>query len=130
MRSPIEGDAERVVSLPRSKWDVAAVILVLHHVDDIKGFMTGLTGLIEDGGWVVFAEFTNLGQGHKVGLVHIPLNFMLMSGNGGRLSQCSPSLPSRIHGRVHYQTSWAFRVRQHPRRGPGYNEDLARGQIP
>jgi 2-polyprenyl-3-methyl-5-hydroxy-6-metoxy-1,4-benzoquinol methylase len=66
MKSPIEGDPNRVVSLPRSKWDVAAVILVLHHVDDIEGFMTGLTGLVEDGGWVVFAEFTNLGQGHKV----------------------------------------------------------------
>jgi len=66
MKSPIEGDADRVVPLPRSKWDVAAVILVLHHVDDIEGFMTGLNGLVEDGGWVVFSEFTNLGQGHKV----------------------------------------------------------------
>jgi hypothetical protein len=66
MKSPVEGDPDRVVSLPRSKWDVAAVILVLHHVDDIEGFMTGLTGLVEDGGWVVFSEFTNLGQGHKV----------------------------------------------------------------
>ena len=74
MKSPIEGDPDRVVSLPRSKWDVAAVILVLHHVDDIEGFMTGLTGLVEDGGWVVFAEFTNLGQGHKVSIVHIPLD--------------------------------------------------------
>jgi 2-polyprenyl-3-methyl-5-hydroxy-6-metoxy-1,4-benzoquinol methylase len=74
MKSPIEGDADRVVSLPRSKWDVAAVILVLHHVDDIEGFMTGLTGLVEDGGWVVFTEFTNLGQGHKVSIVHIPLD--------------------------------------------------------
>jgi hypothetical protein len=69
MKSPIEGDADRVVSLPRSKWDIAAVILVLHHVDDIEGFMTGLTGLVEDGGWVVFSEFTNLGQGHKVSFV-------------------------------------------------------------
>jgi hypothetical protein len=74
MKSPIEGDADRVVTLARSKWDVAAVILVLHHVDDIEGFMTGLTGLVEDGGWVVFAEFTNLGQGHKVSF--IPLSIL------------------------------------------------------
>jgi 2-polyprenyl-3-methyl-5-hydroxy-6-metoxy-1,4-benzoquinol methylase len=66
MKSPTEDEPDRNVSLPRSKWDVAAVILVLHHVDDIQGFMTGLTGLVEHGGWVVFAEFTNLGQGHKV----------------------------------------------------------------
>jgi 2-polyprenyl-3-methyl-5-hydroxy-6-metoxy-1,4-benzoquinol methylase len=66
MKSPIEGDTERVVALPRTRWDVAAVILVLHHVDDIQGFMTGLTGLIEPGGWIVLTEFTNLGKGHKV----------------------------------------------------------------
>jgi len=24
---------------------------------------------VEDGGWVVFAEFTNLGQGHKVSFI-------------------------------------------------------------
>jgi hypothetical protein len=126
MKSPIEGDADRVVSLPRSKWDVAAVILVLHHVDDIEGFMTGVTGLVEDGGWVVFTEFTNLGQGHKVSFVPRYLYSMLMSGNGGRISQRPTPFPSRIHSRVHHQAPWAFRVYQHPRRGPRNNEDLAR----
>jgi hypothetical protein len=46
MKSPIKGDPDRVISLPRSQWDVAAVIMVLHHVDDVEGFMTGLSGLI------------------------------------------------------------------------------------
>jgi hypothetical protein len=126
MKSPIEGDPDRVVSLPRSKWDVAAVILVLHHVDDIEGFMTGLTGLVEDGGWVVFTEFTNLGQGHKVSFILKCQYFMLISGNGGGISQRSTSIPSRVHCRVHDQASWAFRIHQHPRRGPRNNEDLAR----
>jgi 2-polyprenyl-3-methyl-5-hydroxy-6-metoxy-1,4-benzoquinol methylase len=66
VKSPIEGDKERKVALPRSQWDVAASNLVLHHVDDIPGFMTGLVGLVVDGGWLVLTEFTNLNQGHKV----------------------------------------------------------------
>lgn len=65
-KSPIEGDPERIVSLPHTKFDVAAVVFVLHHVDDITGFMTGLIGLLEEGGWVVFAEFTNLAKVRKV----------------------------------------------------------------
>jgi len=68
MKSPIKGEPERVISLPRSQWDVAAVIMVLHHVDDVEGFMTGLSGLISPGGWVVLSEFTNIGDGQKVSL--------------------------------------------------------------
>lgn len=68
MKSPIKSEPERVSSLPLSQWDVAAVIMVLHHVDDVEGFMTGLSGLIVPGGWVVLSEFTNIGDGQKVSL--------------------------------------------------------------
>jgi SAM-dependent methyltransferase len=66
MKSPVGGDAERISALPRAQWDVAVSNLVLHHVDDIRGFMTGLTGLVVPGGWLVLTEFTNLGQHRKV----------------------------------------------------------------
>jgi 2-polyprenyl-3-methyl-5-hydroxy-6-metoxy-1,4-benzoquinol methylase len=66
MKSPIRDDKEREVKVPRSQWDVAVSNLVLHHVDDIPGFMAGLTGLVVEGGWVIMTEFTNLGNGHKV----------------------------------------------------------------
>ena len=84
MKSPIKGEPERVISLPRSQWDVAAVILVLHHVDDIVAFMTGLTGLVAPGGWVVLTEFTNLGNGHKVRRSFIRRRLLLTLNRGRR----------------------------------------------
>lgn len=58
--SPTKDEPRREVTLPRSVWDVAVVNLVLHHVDDVEGFMTGLKDLVVEGGTVVFTEFTNL----------------------------------------------------------------------
>jgi len=81
MKSPIEDEPERVVSLPRSKFDAAAVILVLHHVDDMEGFMKGLTGLVEDGGWVVLTEFTNLAKVRKVSFLGTNLTYANSTGN-------------------------------------------------
>jgi hypothetical protein len=89
MKSPTESEPDRVASLPRSKWDVAAVILVLHHVDDIEGFMTGLTGLVEDGGWVVFAEFTNLAAARKVRYPLLVYLVLTPKGYSRRFCQCS-----------------------------------------
>lgn len=66
--SPTKGQKDREVKLPRHSWDVAVVNLVLHHVDDIEGFMKGLKDLVAEGGWVVFTEFTNLHTEHKVSL--------------------------------------------------------------
>lgn len=65
--SPTKADPQRQTQLPRQQFDVAVVNLVLHHVDDIVGFMTGLKDVVAPGGWVVFTEFTNLNMGHKVG---------------------------------------------------------------
>lgn len=65
--SPTKADPERQVGLPRRQWDVAIVNLVLHHVDDIDGFMKGLRDLVKEGGMVVFTEFTNLHSERKVG---------------------------------------------------------------
>lgn len=48
------------MKLPRDQFDVAVVNLVLHHVDDVEGFMAGLKDLLVEGGTVVFTEFTNL----------------------------------------------------------------------
>lgn len=49
-----------MVKLQTGEWDLAVVNLVLHHVDDVKGFMAGLKDLLKEGGTVVFTEFTNL----------------------------------------------------------------------
>ena len=58
--SPTKSDSGRRVKIPRGEWDVAVVNLVLHHVDDVPGFMAGLKDLLREGGMVVFTEFTNL----------------------------------------------------------------------
>lgn len=111
MKSPTESEPDRVVTLPRSKWDVAAVILVLHHVDDIEGFMTGLTGSVEDGGWVVFAEFTNLAKARKVSYPLLVELVLMPIGYSGRFSQCSRS-PPRVQRGKSPQAAEPFRIGQ------------------
>ena len=64
--SPTKAEPERTVTLSRTRWDVAVANLVLHHVDDVEGFMSGLKGLLSDDGIVIFTEFTNLDHKHKV----------------------------------------------------------------
>ena len=55
--SPTRDDNERKLPSPRSRFDLAVANMVVHHVDNLDGFMSGRTGLLEDGGWVVFTEF-------------------------------------------------------------------------
>jgi hypothetical protein len=43
--------------VPRSNFDVAVANIMVHHVDDLDGFFTGLMGLIKPGGWAVITEF-------------------------------------------------------------------------
>lgn len=57
MFSPTEAEPERKLDPPRARFDIAVVNLVLHHVDDIPGFLLGLKGLLVDGGRVVITEF-------------------------------------------------------------------------
>lgn len=58
--SPTKAQPDRHIKLPRRQWDVAVANLVLHHVDDVQGFMAGLEDLLSEGGTVIFTEFTNL----------------------------------------------------------------------
>lgn len=55
--SPLPAEPERRLNPPRSQFGVAVANLVLHHVDDWKGMMTGLQGLLGEGGWFVGTEF-------------------------------------------------------------------------
>ena len=57
MPSPTPDDPHRWVVPPRKEFDVAIANLVIHHVDDVEGFMKGMTGLVKPGGWVVITEF-------------------------------------------------------------------------
>ena len=41
----------------RTRFDVIVANLVVHHVDDISSFFTGLVGLLSQGGMVVITEF-------------------------------------------------------------------------
>jgi hypothetical protein len=130
MKSPIQDDKEREVAVPRSQWDVAVSNLVLHHVDDIPGFMAGLTGLVVEGGWVIMTEFTNLGNGHKVrkvcGLLHIADS----AGDQGWLGQRAPPSSSRVHGREHHKALKPLWPARCSCRGARDYADLARRPIP
>lgn len=54
--SPTQFEPERKIAPPRARWDVGVVAMVMHHVDDVAGFMEGLVGVLEVGGWVVVIE--------------------------------------------------------------------------
>ena len=58
MLAPTPEQPQRQLALPRSAFNVAVANLVVHHVDDLDGFMQGIFSLLEPGGWVVFTEFT------------------------------------------------------------------------
>jgi hypothetical protein len=64
--APTEAEPERTAPPPQERFDVAAVNLVLHHVDDIKGFMEGVRGVLKPGGVVVITEFTLAEDGTDV----------------------------------------------------------------
>ena len=70
MLSPTEAEPERKLAPPRAKFDVAVANMVIHHVDDMAGFMQGLVGLLSPGGWVVFTEF-----GKKEGLTEAKVSY-------------------------------------------------------
>jgi hypothetical protein len=77
--SPTPSEPERRIVPPRARWDAGVVAMVMHHVDDVAGFMEGLVGVLEVGGWVVVIEvlFPEEGkewsgdeQGHGHGHAH------------------------------------------------------------
>jgi SAM-dependent methyltransferase len=66
-----EGE-HRKVSPPRAQFDVAIANLVVHHVDDLPSFFTGLLGLVKTGGWIVITEF-GLEEGAEDPRLSVPL---------------------------------------------------------
>ncbi len=66
MYSPLPSHTEKKLPPPRSRFDLAVANLVVHHIDDLDGFMDGVTGLLVDGGWVVFTEFGKVEGGRDV----------------------------------------------------------------
>ncbi|ORX40839.1 S-adenosyl-L-methionine-dependent methyltransferase [Kockovaella imperatae] len=57
MFSPTKSEQERKLAPPRARFDIAVANLVLHHVDNLDGFMAGVVGLLNQGGWFVITEF-------------------------------------------------------------------------
>ena len=70
MFSPTPEYAERKLPPPRSRFDVAIANLVVHHVDDLDGFMRGVVGSLAEGGWVVFTEFGKVEGGVDMASQH------------------------------------------------------------
>jgi SAM-dependent methyltransferase len=68
--SPTSDNQERKLIPPRGEFDLAVANLVVHHVDDLKGFMQGVRGMLKPGGRVVFTEFGKLEGGKDVAGEH------------------------------------------------------------
>lgn len=66
LRAPTKEDTKRTVQLRKTRFDVAVVNMVLHHVDEVEPFLTGLLGLMKPGGWVVFTEFNGKEDGIRL----------------------------------------------------------------
>ncbi|GMK56327.1 hypothetical protein CspeluHIS016_0301670 [Cutaneotrichosporon spelunceum] len=64
--SPSEAEPDRTAPPPVQAFDIAAVNLVLHHVDDIAPFMEGIKGVLKPGGVLVVTEFTVAEDGTDV----------------------------------------------------------------
>lgn len=99
VKSPTKAETEREIGLPRTQWDVALINLVLHHVDDIEGFMKGLKDLVRPGGWVVFTEFTNLHQHRKVSpdLSHPSISYVATLTQSKETAEGSVNAPHHYH---------------------------------
>jgi ubiquinone/menaquinone biosynthesis C-methylase UbiE len=54
--SPTPSDPDRTIRPPAYRYDVAIIIMVLHHVENPDEFFAGLTGLLKEGGKVVVIE--------------------------------------------------------------------------